>query len=134
MKRVLVTIDGTQRSLDALRATVLAGSGAIERIELVNVQPLLSRHIAQWIPRNTREAWRAERSSAALAPARQFMESSTTIPWRAHAVAGPAQATIEAMARELGCNEVVAAPPPRLQRLALPAGLGLVALMLFADQ
>ncbi len=134
MKKVLVMIDGTQRSLDALRATVLEGRGCIERIELANVQPLWSKHVARWIPRSTRDAWRAERSAAALEPARRFMESSTSIPWRAHAVAGPAAATIDALARKLGCSEVVAAPPPRLQRLALPAGLGLVALLFFADQ
>ena len=49
MKKVLVMIDGTQRSLDALRATVLEGSGSIERIELANVQPLWSQHVARWI-------------------------------------------------------------------------------------
>ena len=64
MKRVLIPVDGSPQSLAAVRAAVREGPASIERIDLVNVQPLFNRHISRWIARATRDAWRAERSSA----------------------------------------------------------------------
>ena len=136
MKTVLVPIDAGPKSLEALRATVREGAAAIERIELLNVQPLFSRHIARWIPRAARDEWRAERAAAVLAPAKRIVEASG-IPYRVHVAAGPAGAAIAATARNLGCDEIAHAAPgsgPRYGRIALPAGLGIAALWFLADQ
>jgi nucleotide-binding universal stress UspA family protein len=164
MKRILVPVDGSQRSLAAVRAAVREGPSAVERIDVINVQPLLNRHISRWIPRSQRDAWRAERGGAALATARALLESSG-LPWRAHTAAGPTATVIANAARELRSDEIVigaarrgpfaralanslsarlletsgvpvrvipAAEAPVFERLALPAGLGLVALLFFA--
>ena len=165
MKRILVPVDGSKASLAAVRAAVREGPSAVERVDLVNVQPLFNRHISRWIPRAQRDAWRAERGGAALATARALLESSG-LAWRAHTVAGPAAAAIAGAARELRSDEIVigasrrgpfarafanslstrlleassvpvrvipAAEAPLFGRLALPAGLGLVALLLLAE-
>ena len=166
MKKVLIPIDATPQSLDALRTAVREGPGAIERIELLNVQPLFHRHVAQWLSREARDAWRAERSAAALAPARRIVESSG-IPWGSHTAAGPVVESIARTAQELRCDEIVVSaarrgalgrllanstsarlleastvpvrvvPGPhaaRIERVAVPAGLGLIALLFLADQ
>jgi nucleotide-binding universal stress UspA family protein len=144
---------------------VREGPAIVERIDLVNVQPLLNLHISRWISRSQRDAWRAERGGAALATARALLESSG-LPWRAHTAAGPTATVIANAARELRSDEIVigavrrgpyarafanslstrlletsgvpvrvipAAEAPAYERLALPAGLGLVALLLLAD-
>jgi nucleotide-binding universal stress UspA family protein len=165
MKKILIPVDGSQRSLAAVRAALREGPSAVERVDLLNVQPLLHRHISRWIPRAQRDAWRAERGATALATAKALLESSG-LPWRAHTVAGPVAAAISSTARALHSDEIVigaarrgpfarafanslsarlletssvpvrvvpAADAPLFERLALPAGLGLVALMLLAN-
>lgn len=166
MKKVLIPIDATPQSLDALRTAVREGPGAIESIELLNVQPLFHRHVARWLSRDARDGWRAERAAAALQPAQRIVESSG-IPWRSHTAAGPVVESIAHAARELRCDEIVVGATrrgalgrllansttaslleastvpvrivpgphaPRIERVAVPAGLGLIALLFLADQ
>lgn len=166
MKRVLIPVDGTPDSLAAVRAAMREGPSAVERIDLLNVQPLLHRHISRWVAPAQREAWRAERSAAALAPARALLESSG-FEWAAHASAGPVAATISRTAKALRSDEIVIGAArrgpfarafansvstqlletsgvpvrviptvavPMFQRLALPAGLGIIALLMLVDE
>jgi nucleotide-binding universal stress UspA family protein len=165
MKKILVPVDGSQHSLAGVRAALREGPSAIERIDLVNVQPLLNRHISGWIPRSHRDAWRAERGGEALATARALLEASG-LPWRAHTLAGAPATVIADAARALDSDEIVigaarrgpfarafanslstrlletsgvpvrvvpAADAPMLERFAIPAGLGLAALLLLAE-
>jgi nucleotide-binding universal stress UspA family protein len=134
MKRVLIPVDGSPQSLEAVRATVREGRSAIERIDLVNVQPLFHRHISRWVPKATRDAWRAERSALALEPARRIVAHSG-IPFGVHTLAGPMDRAIADAARALAVDEVAFMPRKSMvERLAIPAGLGFVALLIFADE
>jgi nucleotide-binding universal stress UspA family protein len=166
MKKILIPIDGSRQSLEAVRAAVREGPGAIERIDLVNVQPRLNRHIARWIPRSERASWRALRAENALREATKLMQSSP-IPYRTHMAVGPVAASIDDAARVLHCDEIVvgasrrgplgrwlansvsthimamssipvrvvpSAPAPYLERLAVPAGLGIAALLFMAAE
>ena len=129
-ERILVSIDGSAGALDALRRVLQRAPGRIEAIELVNVQQLLHRHIAQWIPRSVRDGWRAERSAAALAPAVR-LASASGVPFRVHTLCGDRRRALADAARLWNCAEVVSAPvAPRLAWLALPAGLGVAAWLL----
>ena len=133
MRSVLGPMDGSAGALEALRATVRLGPAAIERIELLNVQPRFHRHISQWVPRWQRDGWRRERAERALLEARRVLRAST-IPWREHHRIGPLAATIDRVAAQLRCDEVVGPVRPLpLERYAIPAGLGLTALLLLAD-
>jgi nucleotide-binding universal stress UspA family protein len=165
MKRVLIPVDGSAKSLEAVRATVREGPQTVARVELVNVQPLFNRHIARWLTRDQRDAWRAERSRLALARARTIVAMSG-IECGTHSAAGPVVRVVAAMARDLRCHEIVvgasrrgllgrllansvstqlleaapipvrvipAAPAPLVEALALPAGLGLIALLFLLD-
>ena len=166
MKTLLIPVDGSAQSLAAVRAAVREGRDAVARIDLLNVQPLFHRHVARWVSRASRDAWRDERQARALGPARKLVEASG-IPYRAHAAIGDvARATLDA-ARTLRSDEIVigtsrrnvlarlvansvstrlleaspvpvrvvpAAPAPIYDRLALPAGLGLIALFFWATE
>lgn len=165
MKRFLVPVDGSAQSLEAVRLALREGRDAIDRIDLVNVQPLVNRHISRWLPRSARDGWRLARSEEALAAARRLVDNAG-VTWRAHALAGPVAPSIAAAARELKSDEIVLAatrrsllgrllagsvspqviaasgvpvrvvptsPAPFYERLALPAGLGLIALWFMAE-
>lgn len=166
MKKVLVPIDESPQSLEALRATLREGAGAISRVELLNVQPRLHRHISQWISPAARDSWRRERAAAALTPARKLLEQSG-IPYGAHVAPGPVGPAIVSSAEGLRCDEIVmgaarrgplgrllansvttqvlenssvpvrvipGASAPTLERIAVPAGLGIIALLFFAAE
>jgi nucleotide-binding universal stress UspA family protein len=164
--RILIAIDGKPESLAAVRAVLREGPAGVDRVDLVNVQPLLHRYVSRWIARSQREGWREERSAAALAPARSMLQTAGFNPGT-HAIAGHLAPSIAKLAQDLRSDQIVIGSSRRgpfgrafansvstrlleassvpvrvvptaeaslLQRLALPAGLGLVALLLLADE
>ncbi|HET7729114.1 MAG TPA: universal stress protein [Usitatibacter sp.] len=166
MKKLLIPVDGTAQSLEAVRNAVREGPSAIQRVDLLNVQPLFNRHVSAWVGRSQRDAWRAERAAAALAPASKLLES-LGIAFRTHVATGNIAQAIATTARELRSDEIVmgsarhslwgrlltnsasarllelspvpvriipGAPASRYERLAFPAGLGLIALLFLADE
>lgn len=165
MKRILIPVDGSAKSLEAVRAVTRDGPETIARVDLLNVQPLFNRHVGRWVSREQRESWRAERSERALARARSIVAMSG-IECRTHAAAGCVVPVIAGMAKHLRSHEIVvgasrrgllgrvlansistqlleispipvrvvpAAPAPLVEALAVPAGLGLIALLILAD-
>ena len=166
MKKLLIPVDGSEQSLAAVRAAVREGTGAVERIDLLNVQPLFHRHISQWVPRRARDEWRRERAAKCIEPAMKAVQASG-IPVGTHVALGPTVPAIVETAKRLASDEIVvgatqhgrvmhalvnalsarllevssvpvrvvpAAPRPYFERFALPAGLGLVALMFLASE
>ena len=166
MKRIVVAVDGSAASLEAVRSTVQHALRMPSQLELVNVQPRLHRHIADRLPASTRQAWRDRRAREALGAAERIA-ADAGVPFRSHALIGPAAARLLWCARETIADEIVvgaarrgplgrwlansmsgqllekspipvrvvpAGPAPLLERIALPAGLGLVALLLLADE
>lgn len=105
---VLIPVDGTPVGLEAVRRVLRDEREALLRIELLNVQPLLNRHIAGHIVRPDREAWRLERSSHALEPARR-MVAEAGVPCTLHAASGPVAEVVSAVARRLRVDEIVLA-------------------------
>ena len=164
MKSILVPVDGSAHDARAIAAALRDGPGT--RIELLNVQPLLHRHIADRVPRATIDSWRAERSARVLERGRRQVEAAGAA-CATHAAAGPVTQCIVAHAKRLGVDEIVlsatrrgpigrflansvsarllqsapipvrvvpAESRPMLDRLAIPAGLGLVALVLLVEE
>ncbi len=112
MRRILVPVDGSRQGLAAVRAAIAEGRGHIDRIDLVNVQPLLPRHVARFVPWRDRQAWRDERSERAFETARRLVETAG-IACRTHAAAGPLGPSIAEQARRLGSHEIVLASTRR---------------------
>ncbi len=106
MRKILVPVDGSAKSLAAVRAAVAEGREHIDRIDLVNVQPPFNRHISRFVPWRDRQGWREERAEQAFEPARRLVETSG-IACRTHAVVGPLAPSIAEEARRLGTHEIV---------------------------
>ena len=166
MTKLLIPVDGSGQSLAAVRAALREGPAAVERIDLINVQPLFNRHISQWVSRRARDGWRRDRAARCIEPASKLVRAAG-IPMGTHMAVGATVPAIVEAARRLGSDEIVlgatrhgrvmggllnavsarllevsdvpvrvvpAAPRPFFERLALPAGLGIVALMFLASE
>ena len=107
MMRVLVPVDGSRNSEHALRhvAKEFKSNPAME-IHLLNVQPPLSRHIAQFLGRNTRASFHQDQAEAALRPARQLIERFA-LPYSVHIRVGNRAKMIVDEARRLQCQRIV---------------------------
>jgi nucleotide-binding universal stress UspA family protein len=106
MRRILVPVDGTAKGLAAVRAAIADGRERVDRIELVNVQPRLNRHIGRFLARRDRQAWREARAARAFEGARKLVETAG-ITCRTHAVAGPFDQAVADTARLLRASEIV---------------------------
>jgi YjbE family integral membrane protein len=106
MRRILVPVDGSSKGLAAVRAALAGGAGHIDRVELVNVQPRLNRHIARFLPRSEREGWREERAARAFESARRLVEANG-VACRSHTVTGPFDRAIADAAKALHVQEIV---------------------------
>lgn len=107
MTRVLVPIDGSANALHAVRHVAAeARSGAAIEVDLLNVQPSLPRHIAQFVSAADRRAFLQERAEQALQGARDLLERCG-LPCRTHTAIGAKADHIADCARRLGCDRIV---------------------------
>jgi nucleotide-binding universal stress UspA family protein len=105
--KVLVPVDGSQAALAALlHVGSLAHSGIAVETLLLNVQPRFHRHVGQFTSRAARDALRAERSAAAMAPAIEAL-SRTRLPFRVVSEIGNVAERIAAVAMQEKVDEVV---------------------------
>ena len=105
--KILVPVDGSQAALAALRHVgSLAHAGIAVDTLLLNVQPRFHRHIGQFTSRAARDALRAERSAAAMAPAIEAL-SRTRLPFRVVSELGNVAERIAAVATQEKVDEVV---------------------------
>jgi len=105
--KVLVPVDGSQAALAALlHVGSLAHAGIAVETLLLNVQPRFHRHVGQFTSRAARDALRAERSAAAMAPAIEAL-SRTRLPFRVVSELGNVAERIAAVAMQEKVDEVV---------------------------
>jgi YjbE family integral membrane protein len=111
--RVLVPIDGSRRSLEALHAIARrCTAGAAPEVHLVNVQHPLSRHVAAFLGRADVAAWQQQQGEKALAGAAGMLER-LGIAYARHVRVGSRARCIADAARELGCERIVMATARR---------------------
>lgn len=105
--KILIPVDGSRAALAPLaHAERLGRQGVRLEVLLLNVQPRLNRHIAQFTRRTDRDALRAERSRAAMAEAIERL-GAARVPFRAVTEVGRPAARIAAVARQEGVAEIV---------------------------
>jgi nucleotide-binding universal stress UspA family protein len=105
--KLLIPVDGSQAALAGVEhAIALHRAGVEVHAVVLNVQPRMHRHIAQFSTRAARNALRAERSAAALAPAIELLSSSGT-SFVALTDLGVPAARIADAARREGVDEIV---------------------------
>lgn len=105
--RVLVPVDDSPDSRRAVQHVIreCAANAAME-IHVLNVQPRLRRHVAQFISKRDREAFYRDQAEAALRPVRRLLDEAGT-PYMTHTEVGPKAPLIAAAASGLGCDRIV---------------------------
>ena len=107
MLKVLIPVDGSENSLQAVRHVVnrYMDQGGVEA-HLLHVRPPFSRHVAQFSSRRNREAWHNELAEKALAPARELLKNHG-VPHAAHIELGERAETIDRVAQRLKVTQIV---------------------------
>jgi len=107
MLNVLVPIDGSENSLNALRHAVEEYRRDHElKLHLLHVQPRLSRHISRFVRPSDRNAWHRERAEAALTDARELLRRAS-VPYEEQWVMGDRAVEICQAAQRLNCHHIV---------------------------
>ena len=108
MKKILVPVDGSDDSLQAVREAIRQAqpSNQVE-IHVLNVQPrIFSEETLNFMPVEKIDTYYFERGSKALAPAEKLLLEAS-LPFVSHRVVGPVADTILEKQRELGCDSIV---------------------------
>ena len=75
MQRILIPVDGSRNAEFAVRHVIAEFmKDSAKEVHLLNVQPPLSQHVAQFVSRRNREDWHRDQAEKALAPARRLLE------------------------------------------------------------
>jgi YjbE family integral membrane protein len=109
MERVLVPVDGSRNSHHAVRHVIneFRKNGQME-VHLLNVQTPLSRHVAQFISRKTRDSYHRDEAAKALRPIRRILDAAN-LAYSVHVEVGHKAEVITDTARRLGCDHIVMA-------------------------
>lgn len=110
LKNVLLAVDGSEDSQKAVHQVIgmlryLRDPAALE-LHLLNVQPPVSGDVSNFIASQTLEEYHKERSDAALVPARSLLDAAG-LKYQVHEQVGDAGNVIAALAKQLGCDQIV---------------------------
>jgi YjbE family integral membrane protein len=107
MQRILVPVDDSRNSEFSVRH-VITGFLKDSNVEVhvLNVQPPLSQHVAQFLSRSSRDDWHRDQAEKALAPARRLLEQHG-VPYAASYKLGDRAKVIVDEARRLRCHHIV---------------------------
>jgi YjbE family integral membrane protein len=107
MQRILVPVDGSRNAEFAVRHVITEFmKDSAKEVHLLNVQPPLSQHVAQFVSRRNREDWHRDQAEKALAPARRLLEQHGVPHSSAYKLGDRAQ-VIADEARRLRCHHIV---------------------------
>jgi nucleotide-binding universal stress UspA family protein len=107
MKTVLVPIDGSECSLQALHYLIGArDENRVPTLHLLNVQPAMTGDVRQFVARADLDDYRRTQSEEALRPARELLDSAG-IAHQSHLAVGHAADCIVRCAGELDCDHIV---------------------------
>jgi YjbE family integral membrane protein len=107
MLRVLVPFDGSSNALRALRHALTEYQRHHElELHLLNVQPRLSRHVANYLSRHDRDSWHQAQAEQAMATATEVIAKSG-VPCQTHWVVGDRALEICREAERLGVHHIV---------------------------
>jgi nucleotide-binding universal stress UspA family protein len=105
--KILIPVDGSKVALAPIEHLAgLQRSGVAVEAMILNVQPLMHRHVARFTTRAAREALRAERSQAAMTAAIEAA-SQAGLSFRVLAETGKPGPTIAAVAEREGASEIM---------------------------
>ncbi len=107
MSKILVPIDGSSNTLQAVRHVVnrYFGDPNLE-VHLLHVRSPFSKHVAQFSSKRNREAYHREMAERALKPARALLNHHS-VPHAVHIEVGGKAETIDRLARRLHVDQIV---------------------------
>jgi len=110
MRRVLIPIDGSQRSLLAVGEIMRQATSADTlEVHLLNVQPrIFPQEMLLYLPPDKVDTFYYDRATEALAPAEKLLRVAR-LPFVSHRAVGPVAETIVEKRRELDCDSIVMA-------------------------
>ena len=106
MNKILVPIDGSENSLDALRHVLRTNPADALQVLVLNVQPILTRRISRFVSAAERDAWRQERADAATRKAREELQRHR-VPYAVKVALGSRVEAISQAARDESCTKIV---------------------------
>ncbi|WP_151446233.1 universal stress protein [Lacisediminimonas profundi] len=108
MLRILIPVDGSRASLDAVNHVLLLNRRGQEpmKVNLVNVQPRLSRYVSRFVPLANRDSFRKEGTQKALQQAREMLDKAA-IQYDVVVRQGDTAESIADCAREVGAHKIV---------------------------
>jgi YjbE family integral membrane protein len=107
MQRILIPVDGSRNAEFAVRHVIAEFmNDSAKEVHLLNVQPPLSQHIAQFVSRRNRDDWHRDQAEMALAPARRLLEQHG-VPHETSYKLGDKARLIADEARRLRCHHIV---------------------------
>ena len=106
--RILVPVDGSDASLNALRYTLCLRDVHNEgiHIEVLNVQPSMRAAVAQFIDKHVIEEFHTEQGEEALVAAKAMVDEAQ-VDYDVSIVVGGVAETIVEQAREKACDAIV---------------------------
>lgn len=109
MEKVLIPVDGSRNSHHAVRHVMdeFRKNGLME-VHLLNVQTPLSKHVAQFLGRKTRDSYHRDEAAKALKPIRRMLDAAN-LAYSVHVEVGRKAEVITETARRLGCDHIVMA-------------------------
>ncbi|MGZ8259363.1 MAG: universal stress protein [Caldimonas sp.] len=109
MKAVLLPIDGSECSLQAVRYLISAHEdGQRPVVHLLNAQPSITGHVSQFVSRSDIDGYRNEQSEQALRAARGMLDAAG-VDYQVHTEVGHAAERIVHSADALRCDHIVMA-------------------------
>jgi nucleotide-binding universal stress UspA family protein len=109
MTRVLLAVDDPRDARYAVRHVIAEfTTNTTFEFHILNVQPRLRRHIAQFVCRENRESFYRDEAEKALRPVLRMLDGAR-MPYSVHMKVGPKALTIAATASRLGCDRIVIA-------------------------
>ena len=107
MRKLLVAVDGSKTSVEAVRYAVgLAQAGTEVEVHLLNVQPPLPSAAATFLSRDVIRSFHHEEGEKALAAARELVDKAG-LRHQSHIAVGAAAEAIVEYAKERGCEQIV---------------------------
>lgn len=106
MNKILVPIDGSENSMDALRHVLRTNPADALQVLVLNVQPLLTRHISRFVSAADRDAWRQERADSATHKAREELQRHR-VSYAVKVALGSRVDAITQTAQDESCTKIV---------------------------
>jgi YjbE family integral membrane protein len=107
MKRILLPVDGSKNSLDAVNHVVAGFLGnSHQELHLLHVRTPFSKHIARFLKRRDLATYHRDEATKALKAARERLDARG-IPYAVHVEMGDKAKIIAAMARKLRAHQIV---------------------------